>query len=615
MRARGHFAIATCALATTTLTAFACSQKSAAVGLTMYAPQGLLDTASKVELTVIEEGENLRCRKATGEVSGTYDKDLALRFDLGRSDCAPGASWCKDITVEQSSSEKIFEIRATGAGEEIARGCAAVVIEQDPQVVEIDVLPIVEPACCNDGTVQLGEQCDSGAIAQTDCAGAPTNNAACSAILDDLVCHCDCLAKEIVLSSPGLMPALDNNPGTKFDPALAFAGGAAGGDIPNSLRAVFTDTSGGTGENINQRVLDANLMPAPGVLAQQLHLPQDCETMTSPDGPIYTQREPDIARVSDGLLAVVFADDRAVPGTFDVRLVAQNAWACNDTSPPSVAGCPGCMTIPCPNCLPTKLNVSPGIAFPAVASAVADQALVVWLSGTSVKGRLWLSGADSDCSTCQPTDAEIDFGITGAVGRPRVTGNAMTGYVIAYSAANNVYVRTVSADAATISPEIKVNITAGVHDQPAVASLADGRFVVVWRNEARLLFQRFDAAAAPIAGDQDQPLSASSPAPYFDPQVASSGGTGSFFAATWASGNQTIWARFIDAEGGFLRNHVTGGLDDFPVLHPATVGAQPQTPDVAIGDSGFVAIGWADLGVNGAEGRGIRVRRFPLPIE
>jgi hypothetical protein len=444
-------------------------------------------------------------------------------------------------------------------------------------------------------------------VAQTDCTGASTNNAQCSAMLDDLVCHCDCLAKEIVLSPAALggMPMLDNGPNTKFDPAFAFAGGDAAGDIPNSFRAVFTDVVSMTsGENINLRALDANLMPAPGVLAPQLRLPQTCESVTAQEGPINTQRQPDIARVSDSLLAVVFADDRDQPGTFDVRAIAQNPWACNDSSPPST----------CTGCLPTKLNTAPGIQFPAVAGGPPDQALVVWINGTSVKGRVWVSGADSDCSTCLPAAAELDFGVTGAQGRPRVAGNAM-GYVIAYSSANNVYVKTVSTDGTMISTERKVNLAAGVHDQPAVAMLPDGRFAVVWRNEGRVLFQRFDAALAPLAGDQDTPLSSSSPAPYFDPQLAASNTTGSFYAATWASGNQTIWARFIDDQGGFLRNHVTGGLDDFPVLHPATVGAAPQTPDVAIGDNGFVAIGWADLGSTGTEGRGIRVRRFPNPLE
>src|SRR5690606_22669945 len=128
----------------------------------------------------------------------------------------------------------------------------------------------LEDRCCNDGIIQLGEQCDTGAAAPNDCVGNPVDptSGSCGGILPDPVCECDCLAKELHVAAQGSAPNL--TPDLKTDVALAFAGGS--GAQANTLRAVFTDGDSATPE-INWRVLDASLYPLAAPFDQQLRVP------------------------------------------------------------------------------------------------------------------------------------------------------------------------------------------------------------------------------------------------------------------------------------------------------------------------------------------------------
>ncbi len=598
---------------TAMLLAGACQQEPSAVALSMRVPQGLLDDA-KVTLRVISSGA--RCDETTGRVTGSFDDDVVQAFELGTSGCESGAAFCQDITVEQSDAAKVFEVVATRSQEQVARGCTEVVVDQDPLEVSVSVLPFFEDKCCNDGRLQIGEQCDSGAVAESDCRGGATGGETCTAVVEDFACHCDCLAREIVLSEPSTMPPVfGNGVMGKREPAFAFAGGNAEGGIPGSFRAVFTDYEGDVAGDINQRILDADLLRAPGLLSQQLRLPQDCEDVAAQAGPGLSQVQPDIARLNDDLMVVAFADDREFQGAHEVRVVAQNAWGCNDTSPPSINACPACATPPCSaECPPTKVGtVQSGQELqPSIATNGSDRAMVVWVNGVSLRGRVWLNGADSACSTCLPSAEELTFGVN-VDGRPRVTGTA-NGFLVAYSSADSVFYRAVTLDGA-VAAEVKVNLTDGQHIEPDIAALPDGRFVVVWRTgTGQVLFQRFDASGAAVVGDQDGPLSVNSPFG-LQPAVAGSSSAGTFWTAAWVADDGTAWARHIDAEETFLRNSVNGLLADFLASHPAAIGGNRVNPDVAIGGNGWVAIGWADLNEEASTGlgRGVRVRRFPLP--
>ncbi len=591
----------------------ACQQEPSSIGLSMVAPQGLLDDAA-VTLRVIDTGAS--CNEATGAVSGDFGDDVVQTFELGTDGCASGAAFCREVTIEQSDDAKVFEVVATRAQEQIARGCTEVVVNQDPLEVNVNVLPFFEDKCCNDGVLQIGEQCDSGVVAETGCRGGATNGDSCTAIVDDFVCHCDCLAREIVLSeAPTTEPLLGNGATLKTELSLAFAGGNAEGDIPGSLRAVFTDYEADPLGDINQRVLDGDLQRGPNLLGQQLRLPQSCEDVASATGPVLSQVLPDITRLNDDEMVVVFADDREFQGQHEIRLLKQNAWGCNDTSPPAIAACPACTAPPCDTvCPPTKLGTvgSGQELYPAAASNGSDRALVVWNNGVSLRGRVWVDGADSDCLGCLPAADEINFGVN-VEGRARVAGHP-GGFLVTYSAAESVYFRTVSLEG-VVGAETKVNLTDGEHVEPAIATLPDGRFVVVWRTDhGDVLFQRYDAAGVAVTGDQDSSLSVDSPGG-FTPAVAGSASAGTFWTAAWSTGDGSVWARHIDAEETFLRNSVNGRLDDFLANHPAVTNGDRHYPDVAIGGNGWVAIGWADLVPDGdtGVGRGVRVRRFPLP--
>lgn len=596
-----------------TMLAGACQQEPAFVALSMTVPQGLLDDA-RVTLRVIDTGAN--CNAADGGVTGDFSDDDVQSFTLGTSGCATGAAFCETITVEQNEeAEKVFAVEAVRNNEKVAQGCVEVLVDQDPLDVAIDVKPFLDPPCCNDGVLQFGEQCDSGAVSETDCLGGATGSAACTNVVEDFVCHCDCLAREIVLSAPAVTPpALGNATGTKVEPAFAFAGGNAEGDIPLSFRAVFTDYEADGGGDINQRVLTGDMFPPDGLLGQQLRLPQDCESIDNAVGPARSQRQPDIARLNDDQMVVVFADDRDDPNVHKIRLIGQNAWGCNDTTPPSLNACAACTNPPCDmDCPPTIVStVATGQELsPSVATNGSDRAMVVWANGVSLRGRVWVSGADHLCSTCLPTD-EINFGVD-VEGRPRVTGTA-NGFLVAYAtAAGSVFYRTVSLDGVAGS-EVKVNATDGEHLEPDIAALPDGRFIVVWRTaEGTMKFQRYGADGTAVSGDQELSLGVQSP-PGFSPAVAGASSGGTFWTAVWVASDGAAWARHIDAEDLFLRNSVNGLLDDFLASHPAEIDGNRVTPDVAIGGNGYVAIGWADLNAAAdGSGRGVRVRRFPLP--
>jgi len=186
---------------------------------------------------------------------------------------------------------------------------------------------------------------------------------------------------------------------------------------------------------------------------------------------------------------------------------------------------------------------------------------------------------------------------------------------VVYTAANNITMKKVSTDGSTttVGDAITVNDIAGTSDQPDVAALADGRAVVVWHNEGKIYFQRFDATQQKVSGDQDSALTVSSPVATFPVVAASPAEAGSSFAAAWSADDGTIWARFIGADTGFGYNSVTGQNDDFLASHPDVTGNDVglrSRPTVAIGGGGHVAIGWQNLGPNNP---GVFVRRFPLP--
>lgn len=608
MRRRIALLLAPIPLLVPALFAGACDDGAARVNLDLRFPQALLDD-TQASLRVIP-ADNASCNTETGFIDPTEPSN-AQQFNFD-TDCDPAPDGrtpvlCAEITLDKDGNDQVFEVRATRAGEVVARGCATATVDQDPLDVAVTVKPNLPPKCCNDGAIQVGEQCDTAAFAADFC-GQPAQSPAvgsCTGIVTDSVCECDCLAREILLSiedPDAVQPGLNNAAGSKGEVAIAFSGGTGSADVANSLRAVYTDfftsyPSVSTGVDLNQRLLGDDLYPLDNPqFNQQLRLKATCEGTenVSATGKPLTQHQPDIARVSADRLAVVFADDFETnnpANDFNIRLIQLNGVGCGENTD-------------------VKINAAKtqSLAHPAVAGGPSGVGLVVWADGSSLKGRIWQSAADANCSTCLPAAADLEIGELAAGSEPRVAGNA-GGWIVAYAGPGtdtDIFIRSVDTQGNPGEQRV-VNLNAvGPQTQPDVAMLEDGRVAVVWVDGDDIMFQRYSAQGAPVAGDQDAPVSVNSP-PGVTPTIAAGQDTGGFFATVWAAPSDgSVWGRFLGGGNDrFLRNSVNGTLDDFRASHPA-IAATRSAPDVAIGGAGFVAFAWNDP-------NGIFVRRFPLP--
>jgi hypothetical protein len=565
----------------------ACSEAPVHVGLVMRTPLGLLDDASNVSLTVFDS--NLAKCLATGGVDKMPTGEGVQRFELEKGSCSGGATWCKEIELAQDGTEKIFAVVAKSSSGTLAEGCTVTKIDQDPLEVAIKVQRFNPPACCNDGVLQTGEQCDFGPAA--NCSGGDPGQ--CTGIVADAVCRCDCTAEEILLSVDNTVPpALTNGGvGTKSQLAMAFCPGADATN--NALRTAYTNSDEPGGGDILMRLLrdDLHKIEEPFPLSQQMKLPALC---ANPGGtaPALKQRAPSIAPVGLDRVAIAYASDQNSANLFDVYLNIQNEWGCADAAPQKLTT------------IVTDTDMRPDVA-----GGPSDSALIVWNRKTATFGRIWRKS-----SGVFPEMAELQIA-TGA-SAPRVAGNK-DGWIVVYEGSgpgdgDGIFLVTISANGDVSAPVLVNDETTGVQNQPDVAMLEDGRSLVVWHssNGDDLRFQHFDAARQRVAGTDEQSLiNTTTEGMQQHPAVAAGLG---FFAVTWEDVAGTISARFIGGTSGFGYNSVTGQNDAFLVSTPdaaGTVGAR-LGPAVAVGGGGFVAFGWED---QNADHHGVFVRRFPLP--
>ena len=558
------------------------------LGLVMKAPLGLLDTATRVTLRVFDRG-NATCTPATGRVDNAPTGDAVQTFDLQKNGCGEGVAWCKEIELDRDDAEKIFAITAEGSAGVLAEGCAVEKVDQDPLEVTIKVQRFTPPACCNDGAIGKGEQCDLGPEKAMACDGSAAET--CGGVQEDAVCRCDCTAQEILLSVKNTtLPALDNDgPNTKTHLAMEFCPGIDA--TKNALRTAYTSTTGSGGGDILMRFLGADLYPIqkPFPLSQQIQLPARCTNLPG-SGPALVQQHPSLAPVGLSHVAIVYASDQDATNNFNIYLNAQNEWGCADVAP-----------------LKVSTQVSDAQTRPDVAGGPDDAALVVWNRGTGVLGRIWRT-----TGALEPA-GEIAIATNGSP--PRVAGNK-DGWVVVYQGAgdgdgNGIVMVMVKPDGSLGAPTVVNDATMGLQDQPDVAMLPDGRFIVVWHSGGDVFFQRFDKDGNRVSGSDDQrPVNTTLDGVQHRPKVAAGLG---FFTTVWEDERGTIGARFIGGTTGFGYNSVSGQNDAFIANIPdaeGTMGFRSE-PAVAIGGSGFVAIGWQDDNPNHF---GVYVRRFPLPI-
>jgi hypothetical protein len=609
---RRRLLLALVPLAPLPLLAGACSDIPARLGVIMRSPQGLLDQATAVELSVFDVGD-AECND-DGSISGRRSPG-AQTFQLDDSGCADGVTWCKTIELDRDDATKMFEVIATSPAGTLAQGCATAAIDQDPLEVTIKVQRFIAPKCCNNGVLEAGEQCDSGAVADPSCDQSPAGE--CKGIVADEVCECDCTAREILLSIDNTAePMLVNGaPGTKSALALAFAPGAPPRD--QALRAVFVNTGDDArgAADINQRFLKPDLFAFGAELfplSQQLRLPVECSSVQGSLGVLQRQSSPSIAAIGN-TTAIVYSSDELLGGAFDVFLVPQTLDGCVDTH--SCQDDTECQTGACDlssgSCAPAaRISNSlsaPGVSSPDVAGGPPDAGLVVWTAANQVFGRIWRTDG-----TLAPA-TQILIAQNGA--SPRVAGNAKGWWVVYQGVgggdADGVFLRTVDLNG-TPGGEQRVNlVTGGLQDQPDVALLPDGRAAIVWHHAGDVYFQRYAATGVPLPDDQAAPLNTVLDGDQQRPVVAASVGSGEFFAVAWETiETATISGRFLGASGGFGYNSVSGQNDEFLATNPALVDGSRHNPAIAIGGGGYVVIGWEDTSPTHP---GVFVRRFPLP--
>lgn len=562
----------------------ACTEAPVQIGLVMRAPLGLLDQAKTVTLTVFDaaKGECL----PTGHVNNAPTGEGAQTFALAQGGCAGGAAWCTEIELDRDDSQKIFAIVAKGSSGILAEGCAVAKIDQDPLTVDIKVQRYNPPGCCNDGTVQTGEQCDFGPA--SNCLALVAGK--CTGIVGDSVCRCDCTAEEILLSVDNTAPpALTNGGvGTKGELTMAFSPGLDA--TKNALRTAFTNTDGGGGD-VHMRFLrdDFYTIQDPFPLSQQIKLPALCINMAGSAPPLI-QRAPSVAAVGLDRFLIAYASNQNGGSGYDAYLNIQNEWGCADVSP-------------------VKLTTQVGDAElrPDVAGGPSDAALIVWHGGTATVGRIWRksSGLDPD-----------ELAIATSAKFPRVAGNK-DGWIVVFEGtgagdADGVFMVTVSPTGTVGSPALVNDETMGIQDQPDVAMLEDGRALVVWHsaNGDDIHFQRYDSARARVMGaDEQGAVNTAAEGVQQHPAVAAGLG---FFAVAWEDAAGQISARFLGGTSSFGFNSVTGQNDAFVASTPDPKDKPGNRvgPAVAIGGGGFVAFGWED---KNPDHHGIFVRRFPPP--
>jgi hypothetical protein len=522
-------------------------------------------------------------------------------FPLTNDGCPEGVAWCADVELDKGEIDMTFAVVARDETGDIAEGCAVRKINQDPLEVTIKMHLINAPACCNDGLLQAGEQCE----------GAPASPELCTGIVETEVCDSGCVTKEILLANVSTdQPPLIEGGRLKTDLAMTFAAGVNG--LSGGLRAVFTSASADAtqGRDVNIRMLDKDLRSIqwPYSLSHQLRTPTFCDTVGGVGG-IKEQHSPAISPVSPKRVGIVYLSNEISVSRFDVFLVAHTQDGCAEAQPQKIS---------------TNMVPDANAERPDFAGGPEGSGLAVWVRASEAFGRIWTLNPDpSKKGDLTPPEGLMEdelkltpTAIKGTVTSIRVAGTS-TGWVIVYAASRDddadggIYMDFVSPTGGLNGTPVRVNtVTAGLQEQPDVAVLNDGTRAVVWRSGGQIFVQRYDKDGVAI-GDQFNPLEnplSPTGGDHVNPAVAGGGEAGNFFVVAWEDKTMTdIWARIVDPKSGYLANSVTGQTDAFQASYPGSPSARSR-PAVAVGQ--HIAIGWQDTNPSH---EGVFVRRFPIP--
>ncbi len=514
-------------------------------------PQGLLDGVTELKISVYDGSGSLDCNAVDGTVKGLNgDVPLATQ-DLGTSNCAGGAKFCGNVSINKSDSPRLFAAQAfVGSGTApIASGCTKATPNQDTLLVKIQMLRTLPPSQCNGKPSSVITQCDTGSASDT-------------------VCDATCQSLEDYLSKGDNTTTSDSSPKTR--PELVWP--AASGDAGRLL--AFWGEKVGCGNEVGMRVLADDMEPYAG---QSLEVQQGSFRMpTVPGNPpgaaggACGQSNP--AAVSIGGTYFVAFEETSGPTAIKMRTL-DNLLLTSQSSAVQISDA-----------------TSNAQALPAIA-ANGSTMFVAWENQGSIVGKT------VDSSLAPGTQKTLGPGTGVSVAA------TSSGWVAVWQSGTDVQMSHIDSSGAP-GPVTKVNDAAGA-THPSVAAFGANVAVVWVDGGGNIVVQRFDASGTKIAADQTNSLqSASLGGNQSEPSIAA--GT-NYFVATWIDGGSGhVRARFLDGASGFLYNFVTGQNGDFQV---STVDGHTRTSPVAVvGGSGpFVSIAWLD------GGNAVWARRFPLP--
>lgn len=515
------------------------------VGLSMSTPQGALDDATALELLVFPAADATCVDGLASPIPGD-----ARSFTLSKGDCAGGATWCGEITLERDESEQMFYVEASSSAGLLARGCATAVIDKDPIDVAIKVVRVVEESCCGDGELQPGELCDNG------------GSESCGGSTESFDCATDCTSKLLTIDDGNGVGGL----------TMTFAGGDD--ELAGGLRAAWNHEAGVI--DVGLRFLRSDLSPIsmPAVLAEPFRVYLRCSGMVQPAS--RDQTTPTITPLVNGA-ALAFLSNENSLGRVDAVVLFTNSDGCSDMQSAVSAS--------------DELTSATDVA---IAAGPSGQALVVWEQGGSLRARTF------DGETLgAPFLVTADGSDVSVAGGP--DGWALVFAGAGAGDADGVFLVRVSPSGDPSDPVLVNDKTSGVQDQPAVGVQSDGAVAVAFRSGDDVYLQRYRASLEAVVDDQESPLHVDASGAQRAP-VVSAGPSGNYFVVAWES-DATIRARYAAKDGSFLFNPISGQNDDFLVTRDAST---PLGPAIAIGDS--VVFGWTDVGAGG-----VVVRKFPLP--
>jgi hypothetical protein len=596
-------------------------------------PQDLIGQLVHIYVSVYpsksEAGVSVSCSTTTaGALAGQVDAAVPepgfpFRDVSGSGSCDGGFSRCAPkLTVEVSPSPQIFyAIGVNGSGTTLASGCTSAIVDpmtKDaaaiPQTILITLQPIIPPATCGNGIVEVGETCDPGSGATDPECNAKT-----------------CQTVEQVLSVGSSTTNTINMPGAGHVSTPAFTW-PLGGDF----LASFTDNSSANNQ-VEMRLLGPSLTSSVGTAGPAENFEFILPNASAFPSTAAAENQKQPQTVILGTVAyTVFADDNGTSdGSYDIHLRStdltlltnQQSNPCGINGP-SGGGETGDQTSP-------MMAVSNNNLF------------IAWQESSGViAGRMYTPAAGGS-GACGTLGAQI--ALTGSnvslAGIPQ-------GWVAVWQNGNAIQSQAISTSGGLVGLPTKVNTSNDSAQTPTIAAITPfttgistgtnvGAFAIAWSDQStgQIVAQRYKLAtndagssADLIVGDQgsatlDNLIVGSNGTPNSTPFIAASSLAGGSYVVTWvdSTSSHAIHARLLagtagslqqesGANTGYLLNGITGTTDEFQVSLMGTNGDARNTPVVAVGGSGpYMAFGWVDTG--SANNYGIIGRRFPFPSQ